>query len=215
MPHHKVIPEVRTCPVDGVTFEVGGRGRRQRKAVYCSRRCQGFGTYRNLPAKKGSSAPRPKKARDTLHNEAWLRARYLTDGMGTPAIAKLTGVTVQSVVFAMRSFGIERRSLLESAALRELHRTDRKTVTQADLVTGYGGRCVCCGEAELVFLSIDHINGGGSEHRRQIGGGRKLRQYLKAQGWPTDGYRILCMNCQFGTMYGKVCPHQTPLYSQP
>lgn len=155
----------------------------------------------------GSHAPRPKKALDTLHNEAWLRSRYLTDGLGTPAIAALCDVTVQSVVSAMRKFGIERRSMREASALRENRRTARKTVTQADIIAAYGGRCECCGETETRFLSLDHVNGGGTKHRAMLGGGRKLRQFLKAEGWPS-GYRILCMNCQFGTRYGQTCPHQ-------
>ncbi|MBA7683673.1 hypothetical protein ES703_92053 [subsurface metagenome] len=27
-------------------------------------------------------------------------------------------------------------------------------------------RCACCGESEVRFLTIDHINGNGSEHRK-------------------------------------------------
>jgi hypothetical protein len=33
----------------------------------------------------------------------------------------------------------------------------------------YGSVCACCGTAE--DLSIDHVNGGGSEHREQVGRG--------------------------------------------
>lgn len=33
----------------------------------------------------------------------------------------------------------------------------------------YGGRCVCCGEVVPEFLTVDHINGGGAAHRREIG----------------------------------------------
>src|SRR3972149_6211053 len=31
---------------------------------------------------------------------------------------------------------------------------------------------------------------------------------LRRQGYPREGYRLLCLNCQFGTMRGKACPHQ-------
>jgi len=34
----------------------------------------------------------------------------------------------------------------------------------------YGNRCVCCGESNLGFLSIDHINGGGRAHRQEVAG---------------------------------------------
>lgn len=70
----------------------------------------------------------------------------------------------------------------------------------------YGGAfCSCCGEAELRFLSIDHIHGGGSKHREEIG--MSIYKWLRLNSWP-QGFRVLCMNCQFGTRYGKTCPHQ-------
>lgn len=211
MANRRVVPESRTCPIDGVVFEVGGRGRRDRGAIYCSVRC--VNAHRNsVNPHAGSSAPRPRKALDTVHDEAWLRARYLDDGMGTPAIARLAGVSMQSVLFAMRKFGIKRRSIGAARRLRDVGRV-RKVVTKAEMVAAYGGRCACCGETELVFLSLDHSNGGGSRHRQEIGGSRKLLQFLRAAGWPTDGYRVLCMNCQFGTRLGRNCPHQVE--SQP
>ena len=44
---------------------------------------------------------------------------------------------------------------------------------KAEIFLGYGGAfCACCGESELAFLSIDHINDNGAEHRRVIGQSR-------------------------------------------
>lgn len=34
----------------------------------------------------------------------------------------------------------------------------------------YGNKCSCCGETERLFLTIDHVNGGGNAHRRKVGG---------------------------------------------
>lgn len=71
----------------------------------------------------------------------------------------------------------------------------------------YGGaRCVCCGETGMVFLTIDHIDGGGNEHRRTIGNGR-LSVWLRKQGFPL-GYQVLCFNCNYAKWYCGVCPHQ-------
>lgn len=71
----------------------------------------------------------------------------------------------------------------------------------------YGGYvCACCGETEKVFLTIDHINGGGCKHRRAIGQSNVYR-WLRDNGYP-NGYRVLCMNCQWGTKNGKICPHK-------
>ena len=43
-------------------------------------------------------------------------------------------------------------------------------------------------------LSIDHINSGGADQRRIVGA--HLQWWLKHKGYP-EGYRVLCMNCQF------------------
>src|SRR5712692_9579498 len=33
-----------------------------------------------------------------------------------------------------------------------------------EIINRLGGRCACCNEVEPVFLCIDHINGGGTQH---------------------------------------------------
>lgn len=50
----------------------------------------------------------------------------------------------------------------------------------------------------LEALSIDHINGGGTQERLRKAYGRSGSFYLwlKKHGYPS-GYQILCMNCQF------------------
>lgn len=53
-------------------------------------------------------------------------------------------------------------------------------------------RCAICGETNVVCLAIDHVNGGGGKHFREIGG--SLAQWLKRNEYP-EGYRILCHNC--------------------
>lgn len=68
------------------------------------------------------------------------------------------------------------------------------------LLTHYGfGVCACviCGENRLACLSIDHIEGNGAKHRKEL---RKQRQsfyyWLKREEYP-KGFQTLCMNCQF------------------
>jgi hypothetical protein len=65
--------------------------------------------------------------------------------------------------------------------------------------------CACCEETRLEFLSIDHINGGGGKHIREIGS--NLARWLTKQGFP-DGYRVLCHNCNFALGHYGYCPHQ-------
>lgn len=57
--------------------------------------------------------------------------------------------------------------------------------------------CVRCGFNDIRALSIDHLNGGGSEQKRQLGGnGSLLYFWLVKHNYPL-GYQTLCMNCQF------------------
>lgn len=78
----------------------------------------------------------------------------------------------------------------------------------------YGGyKCVCCGETEKLFLSLDHINNDGAKHRKSISGkrttaGAPFYAWLLRNNFP-NGIQVLCMNCQHGKrMNNGVCPHQ-------
>jgi transposase-like protein len=55
----------------------------------------------------GSNAPRPKKNRETLHNEKWLRRHYIDQDMTASDIARLLGCAVPSVIWALNKFGIK------------------------------------------------------------------------------------------------------------
>lgn len=77
----------------------------------------------------------------------------------------------------------------------------------------YGGyRCVCCGETERMFLTIDHVANDGAEMRQNgthSRGGTQFYQWLRKRGFPV-GFQVLCMNCNVGKhRNGGVCPHQS------
>lgn len=87
-----------------------------------------------------------------------------------------------------------------------------------DVFNAYGGyKCHCCGETEPMFLTIDHIDGKGADHRRSMTAkgrnyrdatGYKTYRWLENNGFP-PGFRILCANCNHGSYRnGGVCPHQ-------
>jgi hypothetical protein len=77
------------------------------------------------------------------------------------------------------------------------------------VLEAYGSKCECCQEKEPMFLTIDHINGGGNKHREEVGGGFRMYRWLKKNSFPT-GYRILCYNCNCGrSVNGGICPHKT------
>ena len=64
----------------------------------------------------------------------------------------------------------------------------------------YGNVCARCGFSDYRALSIDHINGGGTKHRKETGDGSSFYEWLVARNYP-DGFQTLCMNCQFIKRY--------------
>lgn len=74
-----------------------------------------------------------------------------------------------------------------------------------ECISHYGVKCYCCSESNLIFLTIDHINGGGNKHRKEIG--TRLYRWLIKNNFP-NGFQVSCMNCNWGKYLNKgVCPH--------
>jgi hypothetical protein len=97
--------------------------------------------------------------------------------------------------------------------LAEAEKTKRNQDKQREAVYGaYGGyKCNCCGEAEKMFLSIDHVHNDGADMRKAklySGSGTGFYLWLVKNKFP-EGFQVLCMNCQIGKhKNGGVCPHQ-------
>lgn len=90
----------------------------------------------------------------------------------------------------------------------ELQKRYKKKLRDAAFIAYGGPHCACCGESHGEFLSIDHANGDGAEHRRQIGTAtHTLLLWLKRNNYPS-GFRVLCMNCNFSYGIRGYCPHE-------
>lgn len=68
-------------------------------------------------------------------------------------------------------------------------------------------RCQChkCDVTNPHFLTIDHVNGDGAAHKKQIKN-RRLYQWLIANNFP-DGFTVLCYNCNCSKGANNVCGH--------
>jgi 5-methylcytosine-specific restriction endonuclease McrA len=83
-----------------------------------------------------------------------------------------------------------------------------------EVLQHYGGKCVCCGQTNPLFLTIDHKNSDGNRDPRARGrsGFRisGLGWYMKLikLGFPDD-FQVLCWNCNHAKeIYGGgiACP---------
>jgi len=78
---------------------------------------------------------------------------------------------------------------------------------RAKVYAAYGNKCVCCGETEPLFLSIDHVNNDGYQERKRKPQGSLYSRLIRA-GFPKT-YQLLCCNCNVGKhRNGGICPHQ-------
>lgn len=74
-----------------------------------------------------------------------------------------------------------------------------------NVISAYGGKCSCCGESNIEFLAMDHINKDGNVHRKSVPTSRIYR-WLEVHGYPS-GFRILCHNCNMSLGLYGYCPH--------
>ena len=72
--------------------------------------------------------------------------------------------------------------------------------------------CACCGETQIEFLTIDHINNDGKQHRKNIGipgGGPRFYRWLIKNNFPDNPQlQILCYNCNLAKGHLGYCPHK-------
>ena len=74
------------------------------------------------------------------------------------------------------------------------------------VIEHYGGKCACCGESQYEFMTIDHINNDGAEHRRSVVGTRSICLWLIKHNFPPE-FQILCWNCNAAKQFHGICPH--------
>lgn len=85
---------------------------------------------------------------------------------------------------------------------------------RTQLLAVYGYVCVCCGEVNPMFLTVDHINNDGARHRTEVNNGKSggaslsyLRKILALAD--KSQFQTLCYNCNCGkARNGGICPHK-------
>ena len=97
----------------------------------------------------------------------------------------------------------------EISEYRKNKNSDLKREILSHYCTSEKLECACCKENIFEFLTINHINGGGVQHRKSLKlYGANLYYWLKNNKYP-NGYNVLCFNCNCADgAYGR-CPHKS------
>jgi len=108
---------------------------------------------------------------------------------------------------------------IECHSLGHAERREKELSIKKLVFEHYGNKCVCCGEDNFGFLTIDHINDDGFLHKAECKRtpGKEYSRRLKGcylyanlveEGF-TENLQILCFNCNIGKKNnGGICPHK-------
>lgn len=102
-----------------------------------------------------------------------------------------------------------RRRHSEANRPQELGRhRSRREALRAEVFGHYGEACACCGSTNR--LTIDHVNGDGGAHRRELfstprgQAGVPFYSWLVKNGFPS-GFQTLCCRCNTSKGTGERC----------
>ena len=112
---------------------------------------------------------------------------------------------------ACRKLRDQARYIARKEIIREQQR-EYNLAKKMRIIEAYGGKCVCCGESILEFLTIDHIHNDGAQERKETkrDSGEKLYRWLIQNNFPKDNYQLLCYNCNCAKAFFGYCPHNKP-----
>ena len=81
--------------------------------------------------------------------------------------------------------------------MRELARLRWKKL-RIRVINFLGGKCSGCGIADERVLQVDHKRGGGTKHRKSMGGSAQFKIYkLVLKDIEHKKFQLLCANCNW------------------
>jgi hypothetical protein len=100
------------------------------------------------------------------------------------------------LAFLEEELAYNRKYKLENKERLAEHNKRKRMELRVDVLSHYSPEMCCdvCKENNIEFLAIDHINGGGADHRRRCPSSESMYRDIKKSGYP-DGFRVLCHNC--------------------
>jgi hypothetical protein len=180
----------RQCEICGASFTVHPSDLKNRPCRTCSNECAGLLRARDGILAKANN-PRWKGGFSSVERQQ----RYCKSQKAKGLCCKCgTNPTIADSVFCKTC--LERHANMSRAANRK---------AKTDAFDHYGRTCVCCGRAfEDVFLTLNHVNNDGAEHRRKVG--RNMHYWARRNGYPAI-LETNCWNCNGAKLVnGGACP---------
>lgn len=160
-------------------------------------RCNKFGCHGKYQC-KNEARPGLKSCTNCASASKKSRKERIEGGLCANPYCK--GIPAEDFVLCEKCRAVQNRATIRYVA-------NKKKI----IYDHYGRICVCCGETEPKFLTLDHINGGGKLDRGTSATHNwyfKLAKRIQAGNAPKD-LRILCYNCNCGRSRNDgICPHR-------
>lgn len=100
---------------------------------------------------------------------------------------------------------LDKRNINNKTEESKKNRKQYNLILKNQVIEKYGGKCVCCGESEILFLTIDHINNDGYKDSDKY----KSFYYILRRNSIREDLQVLCFNCNCGKLINDgVCPHK-------
>lgn len=84
------------------------------------------------------------------------------------------------------------RHLEEIRAENREYSHSKRVRNRMEVLNALGGKCNRCGIDDWRVLQIDHVNGGGTQERKQV---TSIDRYYKDMLLSPEKYQALCANC--------------------
>ena len=97
---------------------------------------------------------------------------------------------------------------------KRIYDREKRRLRKNNIIEFYSkgeNKCICCGEKEFTFLTIDHVDNNGTKHRKLVSegyGGDRFYKWLVKSDFPL-GFQVMCFNCNHGKFLNNgICPHK-------
>jgi hypothetical protein len=195
--------KVCSTPVEEQSFGLRQSGIRKGKLRSECKSCE---NARSLTYKKSHSEKLKKYSKEFMKKNGIIHDESYYSNFDLSKEKYCIGTKCQSPIKTYTDFYRNKGTVDGFASVCKDCKWQREIELKQKFIEGYGGKCTCCGETEPRFLTIEHLERDGQEHRITSGGTSGMWLDIIRNNFPPK-YTVLCYNCNCSQNTGRVCPH--------